>query len=140
MLPLWWSDAVGAVTVIPITFQTLAVLLAGALLGRVRAVASVLMYIVFILLGAPFGAAGTSGIRAILLDMVYAIYIILFNCGILTGYKVFYGSSAGFFLGFILAAYFVAHFSESRVYPNKCTCFLLGFLANVSLCCIKLII
>lgn len=70
-------------TPVPITGGTFGVLLAGAALGPARGAASQGVYVAFGVLGLPFFAGGEEG-------------------G--TGLQVVFGSSGGYFLGFILAA------------------------------------
>lgn len=73
---------------VPITGQTFAVLLVGALLGSKRGAAAMLAYIAQGAAGLPFFAGGASGI------------------GILTG------ATAGYLLGFVGAAYAVGWLAE----------------------------
>ncbi|MBE0670773.1 MAG: biotin transporter BioY [Anaerolineales bacterium] len=73
---------------VPITGQTFAVLLVGALLGSKRGAAAMIAYIAQGGLGLPFFAGGASGF------------------GILTG------ATAGYLLGFIGAAYAVGWLAE----------------------------
>ncbi len=75
-------------TPVPITGQTFGVLLVGAALGSKRGAASMILYIVEGALGLPFFAGGASGF------------------GILTG------ATAGYLVGFIIAAYFVGLLAE----------------------------
>lgn len=73
---------------IPITGQTFAVLLTGALLGSKRGGLSVALYILEGLLGLPVFAGGTGGIA------------------------VLFGPTAGFLAGFIPAAALIGYLSE----------------------------
>lgn len=73
---------------VPITGQTFAVLLVGALLGSKRGAAAMIAYIAQGGLGLPFFAGGASGV------------------GILTG------ATAGYLLGFVGAAYAVGWLAE----------------------------
>jgi biotin transport system substrate-specific component len=73
---------------VPITGQTFAVLLVGALLGSKRGAAAMIAYLVQGGLGLPFFAGGASGI------------------GILSG------ATAGYLLGFVGAAYAVGWLAE----------------------------
>lgn len=75
-------------TPVPITGQTLAVLLIGAALGSKRGVAALLLYITEGALGLPFFAGGASGVA------------------ILTG------PTAGYLVGFVVAAYVVGLLAE----------------------------
>ena len=73
---------------VPITGQTFAVLLIGALLGSKRGAAAMIAYIIQGSLGLPFFAGGASGF------------------GILTG------TTAGYLLGFVVAAYVIGLLAE----------------------------
>lgn len=73
---------------VPITGQTFAVLLIGALLGSKRGAAAILAYIAEGAIGLPFFAGGASGM------------------GILTG------ATAGYLLGFVAAAYVIGLLAE----------------------------
>lgn len=72
---------------VPITMQTFAVLLSGALLGSVRGALSQLTYLVFGLIGLPWFARGGG--------MVYIM-----------------SPTFGYILGFVLAAFFIGWLSE----------------------------
>jgi biotin transport system substrate-specific component len=97
-------------TPVPITAQTFAVLMAGVVLGRWWGGISLLIYLTIGLLGVPW-FAGLTG-----------------------GYSIFLGSTGGYFIGFILAALFLGHFTdrytESR---NIHSMFALISLANFAL-------
>jgi len=73
---------------VPITGQTFAVLLVGAALGSRRAAAALLTYLVEGALGLPFFAGGAGGLR------------------------VLSGPTAGYLVGFVLAAYLVGLLAE----------------------------
>jgi biotin transport system substrate-specific component len=73
---------------VPITGQTFAVLLVGALLGSKRGAAAMIAYIVEGAAGLPFFAGGASGV------------------GILTG------ATAGYLVGFVVAAYVIGLLAE----------------------------
>ena len=73
---------------VPITGQTFAVLLIGALLGSKRGAAAMISYITQGAMGLPFFAGGASGL------------------GILTG------TTAGYLLGFVVAAYVIGLLAE----------------------------
>lgn len=79
---------------VPITGQTFAVLLVGALLGSKRGAAAMLAYITQGAAGLPFFAGGASGF------------------GILTG------ATAGYLVGFIVAAYVVGLLAERGMERN----------------------
>lgn len=90
---------------VPITGQTFAVLLVGALLGSKRGAAAMLAYITQGALGLPFFAGGASGF------------------GILTGV------TAGYLVGFIVAAYVVGLLAErgmERSFKTSIVPFLAG--------------
>ena len=67
-------------TPVPITGQTLAVLLTGAVLGRTRGVLSMALYLLWGILGLPVFAGGTGGIVRLV------------------------GPTGGYLLGFVFAA------------------------------------
>lgn len=90
---------------VPITGQTFAVLLVGAMLGSKRGVAAVLAYIAQGVAGLPFFAGGASGF------------------GILTG------ATAGYLVGFIVAAYMIGLLAErglERSFKTSIAPFLVG--------------
>ena len=90
---------------VPITGQTFAVLLIGALLGSKRGVAAMLAYIAQGTAGLPFFAGGASGF------------------GILTG------ATAGYLAGFIVAVYVVGLLAErgmERSFRTSVIPFLVG--------------
>ena len=92
-------------TPIPITGQTFAVLLVGAVLGSRRGTASLLLYLSQGLLGLPFFAGGASGLTYIL------------------------GPTGGYLIGFVVAAGLVglsaAHGLDRRI-PSALLAFLAG--------------
>jgi len=75
-------------TPVPMTGQTLGVLLIGAMLGSKRGAASMILYLTEGALGLPFFAGGASGV------------------GILTG------ATAGYLVGFVVAAYVIGWLAE----------------------------
>lgn len=79
---------------VPITGQTFAVLLVGALLGSKRGAAAMLAYIAQGAAGLPFFAGGASGF------------------GILTG------ATAGYLAGFVVAAYVIGLLAERGMERN----------------------
>jgi len=90
---------------VPITGQTFAVLLVGALLGSKRGAAAMLAYIAQGAVGLPFFAGGASGF------------------GILTG------ATAGYLAGFIVAAYVIGLLAErgmERSFKTSIVPFLVG--------------
>ena len=77
-------------TPVPITGQTFAVLLSGAVLGSRFGAASQLLYVALGAVGLPFYAGGTGG------------------------WETATGATAGYLLGFIVAAYVVGFLAEHR--------------------------
>ena len=77
-------------TVVPLTGQTLGVLLTGAALGSVAGSSSMLLYVFLGAIGLPFYAGGTSG------------------------WNHLTGATFGYFVGFIVAAWVVGWFAEQR--------------------------
>lgn len=75
---------------VPITGQTLVVLLSGLILGKNRAAGAVGMYLVQGAAGLPFFASGTSGMATL------------------------FGPTGGYLFGFLAAAYIVGLLSELR--------------------------
>jgi len=75
-------------TPVPITGQTFAVLLIGALLGSKRGAATVMLYIAEGLLGLPFFAGGGAGLAYL------------------------FGATGGYLLGFVVSAYLVGKLCE----------------------------
>jgi biotin transport system substrate-specific component len=88
ILPLPWTP-------VPITGQTMAVLLAGILLGRYWGGISMAMYIGIGLVGVPWFAGLTGGYGALI------------------------GATGGYLIGFILAALFLGYFAENYVKTRK---------------------
>jgi biotin transport system substrate-specific component len=104
----------GAITVlggpVPITAQTLGVMLAGAVLGPWRGAASVVVFLVLTLAGLPLLSGGRGGAG------------------------VFVGPSAGFLIGWILGAFVVGLLARFRGRPPAwwraaLGCFIGGALA-----------
>lgn len=79
---------------VPLTCQTLGVMLVGAVLGRTRGALSVLAYLAQGTAGLPFFAHGTSG-PAVLM-----------------------GPTGGYLIGFILAAYLIGWLTEKGFTSN----------------------
>ena len=94
-------------TPVPITGQTFAVLLVGAVLGSRRGAASLLLYLMQGLVGLPFFAGGTSGLAILL------------------------GPTGGYLVGFIVAAYLVGLLA-ARGLDRRIPSALLAFLAGES--------
>ncbi len=92
---------------VPITGQTFAVLMIGALLGARRGALCLLMYLAEGLLGLPVFAQGKGGLAA------------------------FLGPTGGYLIGFVLAAWIVGALSErtwDRRIPTTITAMVLGNL------------
>jgi biotin transport system substrate-specific component len=92
-------------TPVPITGQTFAVLLVGAVLGSRRGAASLLLYLLMGLVGLPFFAGGASGLAYLL------------------------GPTGGYLVGFIVAAYLVGLLA-ARGLDRRIPSALLAFLAG----------
>jgi biotin transport system substrate-specific component len=92
-------------TPVPITGQTLGVLLAGAALGSTRGPASLLSYLVFGTIGLPFFAGGAHGLNILI------------------------GATGGYLIGFVIAAYVIGLLAERGLERNlrtSITPFLIG--------------
>jgi biotin transport system substrate-specific component len=91
--------AVPALTVpgssVPITVQSMGVMLAGAILGRWRGAAAVTIFLILVALGLPLLSGGRGGLG------------------------VFFGPSAGFLLGFPVAAFMIGWLSERLSAPRS---------------------
>lgn len=85
---------------VPVTGQTLGVLLAGMMLGRKRAVAAMVTYLLLGLAGAPVFAGGSLGLAALT------------------------GPTAGYLLGFIPAACLMGYLGEKGAYKKAYTALL----------------
>ena len=91
-------------TPVPITGQTLAVLLTGAALGSKRGALSMLFYLLLGTLGAPVFAPSASAMGK------ETVHFILPWQG--TGDPVWWLSSGGYIVGFVIAAYVVGSLAE----------------------------
>lgn len=101
-IPLWFSP-------VPLTLQTFAVLLMGALLGSKRGALAVSLYLAEGACGLPFFAGGTSGIS---------------------------GVTAGYLIGFVLCAFLVGFLLErgwKKSYPLTLCALAIG--SSVILAC-----
>lgn len=110
----WFVAALALISVplpfspVPVTGQTLGVLLVGAALGSKRGAASMMTYLGQGILGMPFFAGGA------------------------TGWVVLTGPRGGYLLGFVAAAYIVGLFAERKLdrrLPTALLAFLLGHAA-----------
>jgi biotin transport system substrate-specific component len=95
-------------TPVPITGQTLAVLLVGAVLGSTRGLASMLLYLMLGLVGMPVFAGAESGLAYLS------------------------GATGGYLLGFVVAAYVVGRLAE-RGLERKFRTAILPFLIGQSI-------
>ena len=94
-------------TPVPLTGQTFAVLLVGAALGSKRGLASMILYTVEGAIGLPFFAGGASG------------------------WHVLVGATAGYLLGFIIAAYVIGLLAERGLERNVRTSFVPFFVGTL---------
>lgn len=97
-------------TPVPVTGQTFAVLMAGVVLGRYWGGMSQVMYVAIGLAGIPWFAGMTGG------------------------YNIIFGATAGYLIGFILAALFLGHFTDKYIKTRSFTPMLgLMLLANFTI-------
>jgi len=89
---------------VPITLQSMGVMLAGAVLGRWRGAAAVLVFLALVALGLPLLSGGRGGLG------------------------VFFGPSVGFLLGFPVAAFVIGWLSERLATARS---LLRGVMVNV---------
>jgi biotin transport system substrate-specific component len=94
---------------VPVTAQTLAVLLLGAVLGKTRAVASVFLYLAQGLAGLPVFAGGTFG----------AAYLL--------------GPTGGYLIGFVPAAFIAGYLAEHGWDRKVSTAFLAMLAGNIAI-------
>jgi biotin transport system substrate-specific component len=80
---------------VPITAQSLGVMMAGVVLGARRGAVAVLIVVVLVAIGLPVLSGGRGGL------------------------PVFYGPTAGFFIGWIFAALVTGYLSERLVRPEQ---------------------
>ena len=80
---------------VPITAQSLGVMLAGVVLGAKRGTIAVLIVVVLVAIGLPVLSGGRGGL------------------------PVFVGPTAGFFFGWIFAAYVTGYLSERLAKPEQ---------------------
>jgi len=92
-------------TPVPVTGQTLGVLVVGAALGARKGAASLLLYFLIGLSGLPVFAGGTSGLAVLM------------------------GPTAGYLVGFVAAAYLTGMLA-ARGYDRRIPSALLAFLAG----------
>lgn len=89
---------------VPITAQSMGVMLAGAIIGRRRGGAAIMLFIALVALGLPLLAGGRGGLA------------------------VFSGPSVGYIVGYPLAAWVVGWLTEALGAPYRVV---LGIVANV---------
>ena len=80
---------------VPITIQSMGVMLAGSILGRWRGAAAVTIFLVLVALGLPLLSGGRGGLG------------------------VFFGPSVGFLIGFPVAAFVIGWLSERLSTPRS---------------------
>jgi biotin transport system substrate-specific component len=80
---------------VPITMQSMGVMLAGSILGRWRGAAAVTIFLILVALGLPLLSGGRGGLA------------------------VFFGPSVGFLLGFPVAAFVIGWLSERLSTPQS---------------------
>jgi biotin transport system substrate-specific component len=80
---------------VPITAQSLGVMMAGVVLGAKRGTVAVLIVVLLVAIGLPVLAGGRGGL------------------------PVFVGPTAGFFIGWIFAAFVTGYLSETMVRPDQ---------------------
>jgi biotin transport system substrate-specific component len=99
---------------VPITAQTLGVMLAGAILGPVRGASSMLVLLALVALGLPLLSGGRGGIG------------------------VFFGPSAGYLLGWVVGAFVIGvivHAGRSRLtWPRTIVGVLVGGILTIYAC------
>ena len=81
-------------TPVPITLQTLVVLLSGAMLGSYYGALSMVLYVLVGILGLPVFAGGSSGL------------------------PVLYGNTGGYLISYFIAAYVIGKYLEYRKKPR----------------------
>ncbi|MGZ7070020.1 MAG: biotin transporter BioY [Methanobacterium sp.] len=97
-------------TPVPVTAQTFAVLMAGVVLGRYWGGMSMLMYLAIGLAGVPWFAGMTGG------------------------YGIIFGATAGYLIGFVLAALFLGHLTDKYIKARSFTPMLgLMLIANFAI-------
>ncbi|MFC7490994.1 MULTISPECIES: biotin transporter BioY [unclassified Knoellia] len=89
---------------VPITAQSMGIMLAGAILGAKRGALSVLLLLALVAIGLPLLSGGRGGLG------------------------VFAGPSVGYLIGFPLAAWLIGRLTESIGRPYRLT---LGVMANI---------
>ncbi|MCB0357850.1 MAG: biotin transporter BioY [Bdellovibrionales bacterium] len=82
-------------TPVPLSLQTLAVLLIGSAYGVHRGTTTLLLYLILGMVGLPFFADGKSGI------------------------EVLSGATGGYLVGFMVAATFMGYISEKKSYDTR---------------------
>jgi len=103
VIPLPWTP-------VPVTAQTLAVLMAGVVLGRYWGALSMFIYIALGIAGIPWFTGMNGGFEAIL------------------------GATGGYLIGFILAALFLGHITDKYIKARRFTpMFFLMLFANFAL-------
>ena len=101
---LSWVPAIYLIPDVPVTAQTLGVMLAGAVLGSYRGALAVLLYEILALAGLPILAGGAGGLAP------------------------FTGPTGGYLIGFIVGAYVVGLVIEKLPKLNLAVSSILGFV------------
>lgn len=99
-IPLYFSP-------VPITLQTLAVMILGGVLGRKEGALSVLAYLAEIAIGLPFCAGGVSNPLALV------------------------GPTGGYFFGFVVQAYLVGKYLEKERHFSSIKVLMMIFLISL---------
>lgn len=94
-------------TPVPITGQTLGIIIIGSSYGPARGVASSLLYLIFGFIGLPVFAGGTYGFSVIL------------------------GPTGGYLIGFIFASYIMGKFSQYRFNNNLIDALPIFFIGHI---------
>ena len=94
---------------VPMTLQTIAVLLAGLLLGKVRGASAVALYVIEGSAGMPFFSGGSAGVRHLI------------------------GPTGGYLLGFIMAAFIAGFFAELGLGRSHTKLFAALLIADASI-------
>jgi biotin transport system substrate-specific component len=93
---------------VPITIQSMGVMLAGSILGRWRGAAAVTIFLLLVALGLPLLSGGRGGLA------------------------VFFGPSVGFLLGFPVAAFVIGWLSERLSAPRSLSrCIAINVLGGI---------
>ena len=106
-LPMTWSNYIFIKDQVPVTFQTFAVFLLGPFLGLKMSVSVTLLYWILIAAGAPFGANQKGGLITA------------------------YGSTGGYFLGFVIGSSITSLLSSRGYDRNWRSAIFLMVITNI---------